>query len=182
MRMDCLQTMRERRSIRQYKHEPVSEEQLRLVLEAAQNAPSWKNQQPWTYVILHDRQQIQALKQATGGNPKGNAYENADYFLVVCADPEKSGNREGKPYYYGYWQYADAGNAGGRRSGAGNLLGGGVSGAACEKAARSSVSYSYRSDHAAGRTGRGACPTAQKAAKPVGVCRILGQLDEIIKI
>ena len=36
MRMDCLQTMRERRSIRQYKHEPVSEEQLRLVLEAAQ--------------------------------------------------------------------------------------------------------------------------------------------------
>ena len=99
MRMDCLQTMRERRSIRQYKHEPVSEKQLRLVLEAAQNAPSWKNQQPWTYVILHDRQQIQALKQATGGNPKGNAYENADYFLVVCADPEKSGNREGKPYY-----------------------------------------------------------------------------------
>ena len=83
MRMDCLQTMRERRSIRQYKHEPVSEKQLRLVLEAAQNAPSWKNQQPWTYVILHDRQQIQALKQATGGNPKGNAYENADYFLVV---------------------------------------------------------------------------------------------------
>ena len=99
MRMDCLQTMRERRSIRQYKHEPVSEKQLRLVLEAAQNAPSWKNQQPWTYGILHDRQQIQALKQATGGNPKGNAYENADYFLVVCADPEKSGNREGKPYY-----------------------------------------------------------------------------------
>ena len=97
--MDCLQTMRERRSIRRYKQEPVSEEQLGLVLEAAQNAPSWKNQQPWTYVVLHDRQQIQALKQATGGNPKGNAYENADYFLVVCADPERSGNREGKPYY-----------------------------------------------------------------------------------
>ena len=53
MRMDCLQTMRERRSIRQYKHEPVSEEQLRLVLEAAQNAPSWKNQQPWTLSLIH---------------------------------------------------------------------------------------------------------------------------------
>ncbi len=97
--MDCLQTMRERRSIRQYKKQPVTDEQMSLILEAAQNAPSWKNQQPWSYIVLHDREQIQALKQATGGNPKGNAYENADYFLVVCADPERSGNREGKPYY-----------------------------------------------------------------------------------
>lgn len=97
--MDCLQTMKQRRSIRQYKDQKVSQEQLEAVLEAARNAPSWKNQQPWTYILLHDRENIQALKKATGGNPKGNAYENADYFLVVCADPEKSGNREGKPYY-----------------------------------------------------------------------------------
>lgn len=97
--MDCLEAIRQRRSIRRYKDAPVTPAQLDAVLEAAQCAPSWKNQQPWTYIVLHDRAQIQALGRATGGNPKGNAYENAAYFLVVCADPEKSGNREGKPYY-----------------------------------------------------------------------------------
>lgn len=97
--MDCLQAIRQRRSVRRYKDEPIAQAQLDAVLEAARCAPSWKNQQPWTYIVLHDRAQIQALGRATGGNPKGNAYENADYFLVVCADPEKSGCREGKPYY-----------------------------------------------------------------------------------
>ncbi len=96
--MDCLEAMRTRRSIRTYKPQKVTDQQLAYVLEAAQNAPSWKNMQPTTYIVVRDRAKIQKMKEIYP-NPKGNAHEAADCFLVLCADPERSGYREGKPYY-----------------------------------------------------------------------------------
>ena len=97
--MNCMQTMEQRRSIRQYQNKEVTREQLYTVLHAAQLAPSWKNGQPWQYIVLSDRALIQKLGEACRWNPSRSAYENATYFLALCMDPEKSGNREGKPYY-----------------------------------------------------------------------------------
>ncbi|MCU0522219.1 MAG: nitroreductase family protein [Anaerolineae bacterium] len=43
----------QRRSIRRYKEQPVSEEDIRAVLHAATLAPSGKNRQPWRFVVVH---------------------------------------------------------------------------------------------------------------------------------
>lgn len=43
--MDLIQAIRERRSIRKYKPDPVSDETVEMVLEAARWAPSWANTQ-----------------------------------------------------------------------------------------------------------------------------------------
>lgn len=42
----------ERKSIRKYKPDPISEEDLRTILEAGRVAPSAKNRQPWEFIVF----------------------------------------------------------------------------------------------------------------------------------
>ena len=59
--MDVKDAIRERKSIRAFKPDPVPKETLRDILEQALRAPSWANTQPWEFAIvtgekLHDIQ------------------------------------------------------------------------------------------------------------------------------
>jgi len=49
-----LTLLRERRSVRQYKPDPVPEEMLEQILEAGRWAPSASNRQPWSFIIVRD--------------------------------------------------------------------------------------------------------------------------------
>lgn len=53
--MELLQAIRERRSVREYTDEPVSDAMLGELIEAAIQAPSAINQQPWCFVVVKDR-------------------------------------------------------------------------------------------------------------------------------
>lgn len=97
--MDLLEAAASRRSIRQYVDAPVGRETLMKVLEAARLAPSWKNKQCWRYIVVEDTARRLALGEAVGMNPDETAYRAAPYVIVLCALPEDSGNRAGKPYY-----------------------------------------------------------------------------------
>jgi nitroreductase len=45
-----------RRSIRSYTDTPVSEDDLRTILEAARQAPSGENYQPWRFTVVRDQE------------------------------------------------------------------------------------------------------------------------------
>ena len=45
-----------RRSVRKYKPEPVKEEDLKVILEAARQAPSAGNKQPWEFIVVKDQE------------------------------------------------------------------------------------------------------------------------------
>jgi len=47
-------TLRLRRTVRQFSSEPVPEEVIRLAVEAAASAPSGANMQPWRFVVVTD--------------------------------------------------------------------------------------------------------------------------------
>lgn len=49
---DCVRT---RRSVRKYKADPVSDEVIRSIVEAAALAPSWKNTQTTRYIVIRDK-------------------------------------------------------------------------------------------------------------------------------
>jgi nitroreductase len=51
---EILEVIRSRRSIRQYRDEPVNGENLRTILEAGRWAPSGLNNQPWRFVVVKD--------------------------------------------------------------------------------------------------------------------------------
>ena len=59
--MDFWDALRSRRNVREFSGEPVSNEDLAKILEAGRLAPSAKNWQPWDFVLVTDREQLQAL-------------------------------------------------------------------------------------------------------------------------
>jgi nitroreductase len=97
--MEVFEAITQRRSIRAYKDEPIPRDDLLRVLEAARLAPSWKDYQCWSILVLSRREDIQALGQLLRYNPGKEVFDTAPYFLLFVADPEKSGVRDEKPYY-----------------------------------------------------------------------------------
>ncbi|MCL2015208.1 MAG: nitroreductase family protein [Defluviitaleaceae bacterium] len=83
--MTATQAIRERRSIRSYKvGAKVTDEQVRLLLEAAMLAPSACNTRPWEFIVIRSREkldEIRKIHQYTG------MLETADLAIVVAALP-----------------------------------------------------------------------------------------------
>ena len=53
--MDVYDALRTRRTVREFKDDPVTDESLAKLLSAARWSPSSRNQQPWRLVVIRDR-------------------------------------------------------------------------------------------------------------------------------
>jgi nitroreductase len=62
-----MKVIQDRRSIREYTEEAVSESDLGMILEAARQAPSGENAQPWRFIIVRDRETRRKLGALAGG-------------------------------------------------------------------------------------------------------------------
>lgn len=95
--MDVFEAIRERRSVRKYKPDPVSEEQLNTLLEAARWAPSWANTQCWNFVVVRDPQLKERLADTLSPtNPAIAAIKGAPVLIVACAEKGRSGYKRGE--------------------------------------------------------------------------------------
>ena len=52
-----------RKSVRSYTSEPVSDEHIEAMLKAAMAAPTAVNYQPWRFVVVTDRAQLDAMAE-----------------------------------------------------------------------------------------------------------------------
>ena len=111
--MDTIEAIKTRRSIRKYKDTPVTDEQLKTVLEAVQWAPSWGNTQCWEIIVVKDPAVKEKLAATLSpGNPSTDAVKNAPVVIVACATKEKSGYYKGVPITVkGDWLMYDIGLA-----------------------------------------------------------------------
>ncbi len=92
--METIKTIMSRRSIRKFKNTPVTDEQIKVLLESAMQAPSSGDGRPWHFVIIKDRQKINALAdKVDGGN---SMFKEAQVAMLIVADSEK----EGFPGFY----------------------------------------------------------------------------------
>jgi nitroreductase len=60
---DAVAQMKKVRQARQYLDQPVSEETLQTLLEVAQWTGSSRNTQPWHFIVVQDKDQLQAISQ-----------------------------------------------------------------------------------------------------------------------
>ena len=65
--MEAWDAIAARRNVREYKPDPVAIEDLDRIAEAGWRAPSAKNRQPWDFVIVTDRDQLQELSTVWRG-------------------------------------------------------------------------------------------------------------------
>jgi nitroreductase len=63
--MEFDQVIRTRRSIRQFKSDPVSDQAISEILEAARLSPSGSNIQPWRFVVIRSPEVRNQLREAT---------------------------------------------------------------------------------------------------------------------
>ena len=92
--MELMEAIRRRRSIRKYKPDPVAQEDIDYILEAARLAPSWANTQCWHFIVVTDEDIKQEL--ARQGMPWA---DKSPVVIVACADPEKPGAKGDIPNY-----------------------------------------------------------------------------------
>lgn len=78
-----MQTLDNRRSIRKFKSEPVSDEVLRPLFEKAFRSSTTGNMQLYSVVVTRDKAQKEKLAPAHFNQP---AYANAPMVLTFCAD------------------------------------------------------------------------------------------------
>lgn len=98
--MELMRVIEDRRSIRRFRSDPVEEEKLRAVLEAARLAPSWKNGQCWRFIVVTNEEGRRAIADCLPPtNPGRAALVQAPVNVVLCADPAESEEWEGKAYY-----------------------------------------------------------------------------------
>ena len=85
--MEVLETIRTRRSIRNYERRPVPEESVRKILEAGRWAPSASNSQPWNFIVLRDEGVRREVARAT---TYGKFLADAPLGIAVVTDPAAS--------------------------------------------------------------------------------------------
>jgi nitroreductase len=85
--MDALEVIFTRRSIRKYTDEPVTEEHIKTLLEAGMNAPSANNRQPWHFIVVDERERLNAIMEV---HPYSSMLEQAPLGIIVCGDITRS--------------------------------------------------------------------------------------------
>jgi nitroreductase len=73
--METWDAITSRRNVRAFDDRPLSDEDLDRILEAGRRAPSSRNWQPWDFVVVTDREQLQQLATVWqgGGHIAGSA-------------------------------------------------------------------------------------------------------------
>ncbi|MBU8922756.1 MAG: nitroreductase family protein [Bacteroidales bacterium] len=93
--MDLYEVIRMRTSVRAYKPDAVEKEKLEKVLDAARLAPSGKNGQPWTFIVITEEETRKKLVPAC----KKQAFiGEAPVVIAVCGKEEEAYGKMG-----GYW-------------------------------------------------------------------------------
>ena len=72
-----------RRSVRSYTGEPVNDETVTALLEAAMAAPSAVAKDPWRFIVIRERE---TLRTIAGFLPNGGMLADAAVGFVVCGD------------------------------------------------------------------------------------------------
>jgi len=90
--METIQAIMTRRSIRTWTSEPVVDEERKIILEAAMNAPSAADARPWHFVTMDDPEVVNQFT-ALGGT---EMLAESTFMVLVCGDVSKE-------VYPGFW-------------------------------------------------------------------------------
>ena len=78
--MNTLDAIRTKRSVRKFTEESVPEETILQILDAGRHSQSSKNTQPWTFVLVQDKERLKALSEC--GTYAGHI-AGADFAVVL---------------------------------------------------------------------------------------------------
>src|SRR5258705_3071250 len=84
--METWDALRARRNVRMFTRQPIASHEVDQILEAGRRAPSAGNWQPWDFVVVTDRGQLQRLSGVWRG--AGHIAGAAAAVAIVAPRPE----------------------------------------------------------------------------------------------
>ena len=107
---NLLKLVKARRTIRKFKDDPVPDEYVEKIIEAARWAPSGANSQPWEFIVVRDKgikdrmvdimnehseysRKVELTREedvrflSISRPVKEPGYKNAPVFIILCGDP-----------------------------------------------------------------------------------------------
>lgn len=81
--METYEALISRRSIRRYEYQELPDTSIEKLLTAAMHAPSSKNLQPWHFIVIRDRKNLEAI---TAFHPFSKMLHKASAAILVCGD------------------------------------------------------------------------------------------------
>ena len=84
--MSLIEMMENRRSVRAFNSEPVTDEELNKILQAAMLAPNGKGLKPWSFVTIRDEKTLRDLVNCRKGGAK--MLETATAAIAVYSDSD----------------------------------------------------------------------------------------------
>ena len=81
---------------RSYENKPVEKEKIEKLLRAGMAAPTAMNKQPWHFVVVTDKGQLQKLSEA---NPYAAMAAKAPLAIVVCGDMNKAAEGNAREFW-----------------------------------------------------------------------------------
>jgi nitroreductase len=112
--MDVMDAIYGRRSVRAYTEQPVDKPTIERLIEAATQAPSSMNEQPWAFVVVQDQNRLtkwsdrikkSVLKRLKPDSPIGkyrdmladptyHVFHRAGTLIIICAKPQTHNGKE----------------------------------------------------------------------------------------
>lgn len=114
--MNAIEMLKERRSIRKYKDQPVPEDTIKKIVELASYAPSWKNTQTARYIAVTDKALKDKIAEECVMEFEGNtrSIKAAPVLIVETTVDKRSGYERDGSFSTSkgtHWQSFDAGIA-----------------------------------------------------------------------
>ncbi len=84
--MKLLEIMKQRRSIRKYTGESISQDKLDMILKAGLLAPSGRNIKPWEFIVVREKEMLEKLSKSRSMG--AGILAGADAAIVVIGNTE----------------------------------------------------------------------------------------------
>lgn len=94
--MNAIENILNRVSIREYSERPISDEALRIILQAGMSGPSCVNARDWSFIVVRDREMLNQMADANGR--PAEPLRTANVGILVCGDLERA--FRGAPDYW----------------------------------------------------------------------------------
>lgn len=86
--MELLDILKHRRSVRTYTDAPIPQETLDTILKAGLLSPSGRNQRPWEFILIQNKDTLNAMSRCRDAG--SSMLSGAAAAIVVIGDPAKA--------------------------------------------------------------------------------------------
>ena len=86
--MDTIKAITERISTRQFSEKMISEEELKIMLDAAMSGPTATNARDWSFIVVRDKDTL--MKMADANMKFAEPLRKATLGVLVCGDLERA--------------------------------------------------------------------------------------------